>query len=60
MRRVTQPEFFDHLHRIERLRNAGSLTRHRPRLDDTLWIVAGRLVAVSTGPVGASRAYFID
>lgn len=60
MRRVTPTEFYHHLRRVESTRNAGSLTRYRTRTDDTLWTVAGQLAGVTLGPVGASRAYFID
>lgn len=60
MRRVTRPEFEHHLRHTERQNNAGHRAQHRPRLGDTLWTVAGQLVAVSLGPLGASRAYFID
>lgn len=55
MRRISQHEFYAHLRRAESARNAAHRAQHRPRLGDTLWTVAGQLVAVST-----SRAYFID
>ena len=49
--------FHAHIRRMDRLLNAGCLTEFDGK--STRWTVAGRLVGISIGPVGASTGYKI-
>jgi hypothetical protein len=60
MRKANQEQFSAHIRAEERVRNVGHLTEYRPRLDITRWTVAGVLVGISQGPIGKSRAYYLD
>lgn len=54
-----QTEFLAHIKREESARNSGVLTRYDALTDQTQWTVAGRIVGVSGGVVGASIWYKI-
>lgn len=53
----TRDQFLAHLKNEERAANAGALTQYDSLVDHTLWKVAGRVVGVSGGRVGASSWY---
>jgi hypothetical protein len=56
---TTREAFHTHLREIERLHNAGTTTRYHEACNTTAWLVAGRVVGLSTGRIGNGMAYRI-
>lgn len=55
----SKTEFYAHVRCEESARNSGVLTRYDALTDQTQWVVAGHIVGVSGGVVGASTWFKI-